>query len=328
MDPNLPLRTENEVRRTQVINSIRNGNLVVVVGTGVSIESLDRSVGIPEVAGWQGLLKNGLDRCYHLEKISDKAREIVEAEIEEGSVEFLISAAQKIVTRLDQRIGEKGLWLEETIGQLVFSKPGLIQAIADLGGILATLNYDDLLRQVTGRKTYHWRNLSEVNELIRDKQTAEFILHLHGHWKDPDSVILDGKSYDSISTDIKFVQHFREFTLSRTLLFVGCGNTFMDPNLQAWLVWAKSAMAGEKHRHYILCRAGERQNFYRQLPEHGYLTPLFYGETYEDLEPFLVKLRHDATKTTTTPEEPSVVTVSGGVEVPSKATKLSDSWPR
>jgi hypothetical protein len=61
MDPPLSLSPENEVRRTQVLDSIRNKNLVAVVGTGVSMASLDPSVGITEVAGWQGLLMNGLD---------------------------------------------------------------------------------------------------------------------------------------------------------------------------------------------------------------------------------------------------------------------------
>lgn len=327
MDPPLPLRSENEVRRTQVVDSIRDGNLVVVVGTGVTIGSLDHSVGIPEVSGWQGLLRNGLDRCYHLGMISEKAREIVDAEIDEGSVEFLIGAAQKIIGWLGQRNGEKRYWLEETIGQLKFSKPDLINAIANLGGILATLNYDYLLSQVTGRRVYHWRDLSEVNELLRKKRVDEFILHLHGHWEDPDSVILDWKSYDTISNDGKTQQHLRDFTLSRTLLFIGCGETFMDPNLQTWLKWAKSAMVGEKHRHFILCRTGDRQNLYKQLPEHGFLTPLVYGETYEDLEPFLVKLAHQAATLPPSPADTSSK-VNVSAEVPPKASKLSDSWPR
>lgn len=320
---------ENDVRRRQVVDGIRSGNLVIVVGTGVSVGSLDHTVGIPECAGWQGLLRNGLARCFSLGMISEIARDIVEAEIEEGSVEFLICAAQKIIGWLGRRSGEKRYWLQETIGQFKFSKPGLIEAIAELGGILATLNYDSLLTQVTGRRAYHWRDLEVVNELLRKKKVNEFVLHLHGHWEDPDSVILDWKSYDTVLNDAKTQQHLRDFTLSRTLLFIGCGDTFMDPNLRAWLEWARKAMTGERHRHFILCRAGDRQNFYKQLPEHGYLAPLVYGETYEDLEPFLVELAHDAAGATAAVVDPPVTTtVPNIIAVPAKASKLSDSWPR
>lgn len=339
MDAPLQLRSENEVRRTQVVDSIRDENLVVVVGTGVSIGSLDHTVGIPEVVSWQGLLRNGLARCHHLglisdkTLISDKARDIVEAEIEEGSVEFLIGAAQKITGWLAKREGEKGYWLEETIGQLRFSKPALIEAIAGLGGVLATLNYDSLLTQVTGRKAYHWGELAVVNELLRKKQVREFILHLHGYWEAPESLILDWKSYDTISNNEKTHQHLRDFTISRTLLFIGCGDTFMDPNLQTWLRWSKSAMSGEKHRHYILCRAGDQQNLYRKLLEYGHLAPLVYGETYEELEPFLVRLAHDAdlaTPAAAPAVSPSVApnVVPDLVGIPSKAFRLSDQWPR
>ena len=64
MDTPSQLRTENEVRRTEVMDSIRDGNLVVVVGTGVSIGSLDSAIGIPGVVEWHGLLRNGLARCH------------------------------------------------------------------------------------------------------------------------------------------------------------------------------------------------------------------------------------------------------------------------
>jgi SIR2-like domain len=333
MDAPSQLHTENEVRRTEVINSIRNENLVVVVGTGVSIESLDSAGGVPEVVEWQGLLRNGLARCYNQEMISAKVRKLVSAEISEGSVEFLISAAQKITGWIVKQEGSTSHWLKGTIGELKVSKPGLIEAIIRLGGILSTINYDDLLAQVANRKVYDWRKLSEVNELIRNKKFNEFILHLHGHWNEPESVILDWKSYYAVLNDPNTQQHLKNFTLSRTLLFIGCGNTFMDPNLQAWLEWAKSAMSHERHRHYILCRTGEQPNFYKQLVGHGYLAPLVYGETYGELEPFLIKLAHDAaaakvTAVSVVDSATAASVVLGSVGIPSRASRLSDQWPR
>jgi hypothetical protein len=203
----------------------------------------------------------------------------------------------------------------------------LIDAIVGLGGILATLNYDDLLHQVTKRKPLHWLEPTEVNKLLRDK-SRDFILHLHGHWKSPNSVILDRKSYEKIAENEKFHNLFRSFTLSRTFLFVGCGTTFLDPNFQAWLNWAKNGMAGEDHRHFILCRVEDQQNYHQQLLEHGYLAPLVYGNDFTDLAPFLLNLAREAGVSATAINPPVAAAVADKITGPPKASRPSDIWNR
>lgn len=317
---------ENQVRRNELIDGIRKEDgLVVVVGTGVSMASLDRNIEVSVVAGWQGLLRNGLDRCKTLGLIENKAACVVKAEINEGSVEFLISAAQKITDRLKMEGSGMRFWLRESIGQLELSDSRTIDAIVGLGGILATLNYDDLLHHVTKREPLHWLDSPRINSLLRDK-SREFILHLHGHWRNPDSVILDRKSYEKITEDVKTHDLLREFTRMRTLLFVGCGDTFLDPNLQTWLKWAKVGMAGEEHRHFILCREEDRQNYHKQLLDHGYLAPLVYGNVYADLEPFLLDLAREAGVAATAMNPPVTAAITENIVRPPKATRPSELW--
>lgn len=318
---------ENQERRNEVVDSIRKGRLVVVVGTGVSMASIDGSIGISKVARWNGLLENGLSRCVDLGTIPSQDAEIVALQIQRNTVTSLIDAAQKISDGLAPRINEKSYWLKESIGQLKISDPHLITSIAGLGGILATLNYDDLLHQVTRRKPVHWRQDSEITRLIRDKSN-DFILHLHGHWKTPDSVILDRESYEEISKDLKTQDLLRNFARFSTLLFIGCGETFLDPNFQTLLDWSKRAMVGEDHRHFILCRSQDKQGFQQGLIEHGYLAPLIYGDEFSDLDKFLQDLASDGWASATNTNRPMAINEADKPKRSSGTSKPSDIWTR
>jgi hypothetical protein len=320
--------TENQVRRKEVVDIIlKNGPLVVVVGTGVSIASLDESAEISKVAKWQGLLANGLARCEHQKKINGEDAKIVEMQIKGGTAEHLIDAAQKISDCLENDVNGKRYWLKETVGQLRVCRTGLIQAIEGLGGVLATLNYDDLLHQVTGRRTIHWLDDAEITRSIRN-EPEKFILHLHGHWRTPESVVLDRKTYDAISSHEKTQDLLKEFARFRTLLFVGCGLTFNDPNFQTWLRWAKRAMAGEEHQHLILCLESEEQNFYQQLGEHAYLAPLVYGNKHEDLEPFLRGLARDGGAAAASVNFSDDATTTETIRSQPKISQPFDIWNR
>jgi hypothetical protein len=66
----------------------------------------------------------------------------------------------------------------------------------------------------------------DVEDLMRNK-IRDKVLHLHGYYDNPDSVILDISSYSRISTDPHTQTVIRAFSLSNTLLFIGCGDTFL-----------------------------------------------------------------------------------------------------
>ena len=164
--------------------------------------------------------------------------------------------------------------MKESIGQLKVRNPALLRAIRGLGGLISTLNYDSLPEQVTGRPPVHWRQQTEITRYIRD-HSKEFILHLHGHWEKPNSIVLDRRSYEEIASDLNMQDLLRRFARFETLLFVGCEKTFGDPNFKTLLKWAHKALEGVDHRHFILCRDSDEQSVLVSLQPHGYLAPSF-----------------------------------------------------
>ena len=41
-----------------------------------------------------------------------------------------------------------------------------------------------------------WRNGAQVQQVLRGQRKA--VLHLHGHWEDPASVVLGIRSYEAV----------------------------------------------------------------------------------------------------------------------------------
>ena len=155
---------------------------------------------------------------------------------------------------------------------------------AALPGVLATLNYDNLLEDATSRRAVTWLKADEVQEVIQGVVT-DAVLHLHGWFREPESVVLGLSSYLSVKDHPHAKAVLELFTIGKTLLFVGCGETVRDPNLTRLIEWGSKALREVSPRHYLLCRASEVSNFQSMLASAPWLQPLGYGEDYEDLVP-------------------------------------------
>ena len=232
-------------KRDELRDSFLKRGLVVVAGTGVSRQT----AGFPEqpgsqVAGWQGLLESGVDYCERYQLVTPKNADIARIEIRKpDSTDDLIDVAGKIVSWLDDRRNGRIQWIKETIGQLRVHDSALIKAIEGLGGLITTLNYDDLLHTVTSRECVHWKELQKINGNIIN-YPQDYILHIHGHWSSLDSIILDRQSYNALLKDDKIQHLIKGFALYNTMLFIGCGETFQDPNFQMLIKWCDSALEG------------------------------------------------------------------------------------
>jgi hypothetical protein len=62
------------------------------------------------------------------------------------------------------------------------------------------------------------------------RSSCQAILHLHGEYRRPESVVLGLASYQKVKDDPHAKAILQCFTLAKTLLFVGCGDTVLDPN--------------------------------------------------------------------------------------------------
>lgn len=261
--------------------------IVAIVGTGVSIASVSAEMRGP--ASWIGLLKDGADRCEQLGVLDEKAAQLLHQQIEADDLDFLLSAAETIQRKLGGPTGgEFKSWLRKTVGGLAVANDETISAIVNLGVVIATTNYDNLIGDVTGRRFVTWRNGSEVERVLRGEETK--VLHIHGHWEEPESVILGIRDYGRILADGHAQTMERAMRSLKTLLFIGCGAGLEDPNFGALIEWSKNIFQGSEYRHYILCREPDLVSFRERFPIQTRIFPISYGPNHGDLAGFVRSL--------------------------------------
>ena len=273
----------------QLKKELASGQVVVVVGSGVSVAACGQQlVEGHKVATWSGLLEHGVDRLSAIGEASGD-EVLLRGLIRSGKADLMINAAETITDRLKRRSeGTFRGWLEETIGELKLQEATLLADLAALPGMLATLNYDHLLEQATNCPAITWQDADAVQEVLRGN--SEAILHLHGEYRRPESVVLGLASYQKVKADPHAKAILQCFTLGKTLLFVGCGDTVLDPNFQQLIAWGTEALHDVVPRHRLLCRASELATAQQKLAAAPWLQPIAYGDDYAELGPFLRSL--------------------------------------
>ncbi len=116
------------------------------------------------------------------------------------------------------------------------------------------------------------------------------MIHLHGFWNEPSSVILGICDYLEVLGDAPTQALMRGLRTMRTLLYVGCGEGMSDPNFESFLKWARTAFLQSEYRQFQLASDGEVQKFEAQHQEGDRIYVLSYGRTHAALERFLVGL--------------------------------------
>jgi tetratricopeptide (TPR) repeat protein len=268
-------------------DEIARAQVLAIVGAGVSTGA----AGGDPAASWTGLLKNGVERCVEVaQPLPARWAERVREEIESGDLDDLLSAAEKVSAKLGApKGGEYRRWLRETVGGLRVKERSVIEALRDLGVPLATTNYDGLLEEVTGRPPVSWRQGAKVERVIRGDEPG--ILHLHGYWDEPESVVLGIRSYEKVLGDAHAQNVLRALRTTRTLLFVGCGGGLADPNFGALLRWTRSVFSGSEYRQYRLCLDAEVASVQEEHPREERIFARGYGARHGDLAPFLRSLK-------------------------------------
>ncbi|MGH8887002.1 MAG: SIR2 family protein [Egibacteraceae bacterium] len=262
---------------------IADGQVVVVVGAGVSIAAS----GGAQAASWTGLLTTGVERCEQLVPgLPAGWGERVRGEIGSGDLDDLLSAAEKVTRKLGgRRGGEYRRWLRETVGALELRHSAAPEALAGLGVPLVTTNYDGLLAGMTGLEAVTWRDGPRVQQVLRGE--AHGIVHLHGHWREPESVVLGIRSYQDVLDDAAAQALLHALATFRSFLLVGFGAGLDDPNFAALRSWMAAAHGGSEYRHYRLVLDEEVEAVAAEHDQRERVVCVGYGARHEDLAGFL-----------------------------------------
>ncbi|XXT18114.1 AAA-like domain-containing protein [Sorangium sp. So ce429] len=268
-----------------VRDRVASSKTVILVGAGVSINAT-RGAGC---ASWTGLLTSGVKHCEELGLIDDAERDRLIEDVGASDTRRLLTAAEIISNHLGAPDGgEYRAWLRDTVGSLRPEQREVLEAVKDLGCRIATTNYDGLIEEVTGFRPATWRDRDAAQRWFSGDDPRR-VLHLHGHWEDPASVVLGIRSYEDILRDSFAQALLRALPYGYSLLFVGFGAGLGDPNFSAFLRWVGDVFKESTNRHYRLALQGELRGLKQDGQPRLFAVP--YGSAHGDLAPFLRGLR-------------------------------------
>ena len=279
-------------RREEILQRLRhalkNKDLVIVVGAGVTIEAMADAAGTPlPRLTWDGLVRNGLDFLVKEGYVEASNGRTIQAydSLGRNDQRSLLEAANVMADQMRQH-RQLPTWLESVFGSLSENvrHPAILetlQALHQNGATLLTTNYDDLLEKACSLRRI---GRSHRDEILRFKRRdVDGVLHVHGSYHDPNEVVLDTTDYYRVTHSDEIQNILRTFLEYKTMLFVGCGSGLEDPNFGALLQWAGDRQENIPNRHCLLIRDGDNLN-------HPLLRLLRYGSQYKDLAPFLRQL--------------------------------------
>lgn len=261
---------------------------MIIAGVGVSVATCDNHA----CASWKGLLQNGLqqceDVCHTALDILSPYRDLLSASASESAIDALITVGSFITKTLNRKNeGAFGAWLTQSIGSIVVQDKSTILALGSLGVKIATTNYDEMIEKCTGYSSIMWMDAPSVAIFFRE--STDEVLHLHGYYKQPQSVILGEGSYEEICKSEICQTALRSALFVGTVVFVGCGSGLDDPNFGTLFDWARKSLGQCQHSHYVLVRDADMAYWNDRLK--GLLvSPIPYGPNYGDLAPFLANL--------------------------------------
>jgi len=290
-----------------------NRSVLLVVGSGVSIAATRNA----PAASWGGLLRLGIARCEQVAE-SWRTRRFDAAgalgQLSTGKVADWIDVATSVEKTLGAPDGTAYRdWLRDVFDPQALqpTQPDILHALGALGVPLATTNYDGLLEFALGLQGMTWRNHGLVDQLLSGSYPGDAVLHLHGHFSSPQSVILGASSYAKLLSDKRAQSTLRHLLQSRDLIFVGLGGGLDDPNFGALIDWANEVTLPESRYHFLLLREADAPVWQAKLALDCRIHVLSYGKNYSDLLPFLRSL--------VTPLNPAT-----GAVIPS--SRLAPAW--
>jgi hypothetical protein len=259
----------------------------VVIGAGVSIALTEGRIPL-----WKGLIENGFEYGVKKRKITQNQSENWKNQLNSNDIDDLLSAAEFMARKLCAPSNELYLRWFEDIFKSVEPTAGsemeaAIKTIHNANIPICTLNYDTLLERITGLPTITLNEISKAASWVR--RETEGVLHLHGSWESPSTCILSIRDYETtLSNDVRDLFQ-RSIWAFKRMLFVGCGDTFSDPNFSALIKWLRAEMKTAALQHFALVSEKDFATRHADPAWHGLVDPISYGLNHNDLPRFLLQ---------------------------------------
>ena len=269
--------------------SIRELSLVAVVGSGVSLSLTGGK--LPQLS-WRGLIENGFEYTARKRLVTPAQVNAWKPQLASSDIDDLLSSAEFVSRKLGAPEGDLyAVWLRNVFERVKPANTALqevFRALHSAGTPIATLNYDTLLEQALGLPGITLAAMPRVMHWARHESKG--VLHLHGSWEEPPGCVLGIRDYSAtIGNDVRDLLQ-RGLSSFRRLLFIGCGDTFADPNFTALIRWMRQNLPAAAPQHYALVTDAELAARHADAAWHGFVEPVSYGKTHAALPGFLAHL--------------------------------------
>lgn len=268
-------------------SALSKNQLVLILGAGVSAAATNRH----PLSTWPGLVNHAIDRCVELGARDQQWAERAKADVISPYEDDIIAAAEKATSGMGGRKGVRyRQWLRETVGSLRIEDSTLTDVVklyAERGSLIATTNYDDIASEATGWPVVTWLDNTAIQRVFhRDDQA---IIHLHGYWREPLSVVFGSSSYSEVLNDQHSAEFLKMLVWGKTAVFCGFGAGLRDPNFSALRKWLRTYPDSE-YSHYRLVRNDEVQAAESEHQSEEHIAVVPFGANHSDLPKFLASV--------------------------------------
>lgn len=272
----------------EIQESARTGNLIVVLGAGAS---MSLTAGSKTARSWPGLISDALNFAADRSLITDAQKKRHLEALDSNDIDDLLGAAEFVGRKLGSPNGSHyQRWMQSTFSSWTPEDGGMQNALRSLEAAeipLSTLNYDTLAETATGLEAIELSHTNAAMQWARGEKRG--ILHLHGVWTEPETCVFGIRDYEQSVTSQTGSLIRQSLSSLNRLLFVGCGDTFGDPNFVSLINWLKTNMGGGYPQHYALVKNSEVKSRLADPTWHGFVEPLGYGDNHSELPAFILK---------------------------------------
>ncbi|XP_004700281.1 protein FAM118A isoform X1 [Echinops telfairi] len=273
--------------------------LLLVIGTGVSAAV---APGIPALRSWRGCIEAVIEAAGQLEVLHPG--DIAEFRRKVTKDRDLLVLAHDLIRKMSPRTGDtKPNFFQDCLMEVFDSlehhiqDPLVLQAILNLmerGAMVLTTNYDNLL-ELFGRQQGRPMESLDLKDKTKVLQWARGhikygVLHIHGLYTDPCGMVLDPSGYKDVTQDSEVMEALQNLYLSRSFLFVGCGETLRDQIFQALFLYAVPNRVDLEH--YMLVLKEGEDHFFKQQADlllHG-IKVVSYGDCFDSFPGYVQEL--------------------------------------
>lgn len=254
--------------------------MIPVIGAGVSYAAAN-------LPGWKAAIENGL---YYAEmhRLDSTRIHTAREQLDGGN---LIESADIMKAILGAPGHPFSNWLKDLFGGPVIRSPDLLDSIEDLcTPILLTTNYDKLLSarsRLRTREVFDWSEYEEVRGALSND--PRFILHLHGIWNKPETIVLSKEDYANLANELGYKELLKKLWSDYHFLFIGCSRDgVMDEDFSTVFGFLNEWFPGHTHQHFILLNERDIEaEAHLPLLRQCNVSPISYGHDYAKLAEFI-----------------------------------------